>query len=68
MPKPKQIKIAKITTELGHVFYTREPDQLKESALKEVKQMEDVWMTEKEYNAIPATQESHVFFGSARKG
>ena len=55
-------QFAKVTTFDGRVFYTRELDRAKLLPLPGVRRVEDVWMTEDEYNQFPATTEAADFF------
>lgn len=56
-------EFSKVTTEQGQTFYTRETDRAKLLMLPGVKRIEDAWMTEEEFNAIPASPETETFFG-----
>lgn len=55
-------EFAKVTTADDRVFYTRELDRSKLLTLPGVRAVQDVWMTEEEFDAIPATPEAKDFF------
>jgi hypothetical protein len=67
-----KIEVSKVTTQDGQTFYTRETDRAKLLTLPGVKRIEDAWMTEEEFAAIPATPDADAFFKgdakSARAG
>lgn len=55
-------RVAKVTDAGGRVFYTRELDRSKLMVLPGVKRVEDVVMTDEEYEALPETEEAKSFF------
>lgn len=57
----------KVTTESGQTFYTRETNSAKLMTLPGFKRAEDVWMTEEEFNAIPASPDAEAFFKGESK-
>ena len=52
----------KVTTFDGRTFYTDELDRSKLMILEGVKRIEDAWMTQEEFYAIPASAEAQEFF------
>jgi hypothetical protein len=58
-----KIEVSKVTAESGQTLYTRETDRARLLTLPGVKRIEDAWMTEDEFNAIPASPEAEAFFG-----
>lgn len=62
MAEQRKIEVAKVTTSDGRVYYTRELDRSKLLILPGVQRVEDAWMTEEEYDALPATEEARDFF------
>jgi hypothetical protein len=67
MADQKKFEVSKVTTTDGRAFYTRETDRAKLIALPKVKRIEDAWMTEEEFNAIPASQDAEAFFKGEAK-
>lgn len=62
-----RIEVSKVTTEAGQTFYTRETDRAKLLTLPGVRRIEDAWMTEEEFNAIPASEDAEAFFKGEAK-
>ena len=62
MAEAKKIQVSKVTDSGGRVFYTRELDRSVLLALPNASRVEDAWMSEEEFDAIPATDEARAFF------
>lgn len=62
MGEQQKKQVAKVTDAGGRVFYTRELDRSKLLTLPGVRRVEDAWMTDEEYEALPATEEAKNFF------
>jgi hypothetical protein len=62
-----KIEVSRVTTEDGRTFYTRETDRSKLVTLPGVKRIEDAWMTEEEFSAIPASPDAAAFFNGEAK-
>ena len=60
-----KIEVAKVTTVDSRVFFTRALDRSVLMTLPGVQRVEDAWMTEEEYNTLPATDEARDFFSGA---
>jgi hypothetical protein len=60
-------QFSKVTTFDQRVFYTRELDRAQLLTLPDVQRVEDVWMTEEEYEAIEPSAEARSFFSGEPK-